>query len=314
MRQFLIAIAWLAAVLLIALGAAGIVAGMDAPVTTAPYPWQTARDDAPVGQRLDAITADLEEVPVLLEDLGTQARGALAALAANDQATAATALEAGDRLVADIDRRSAAIATALADVPLIGTPEADYRLGPAVRDRHARLVAALAETRDLDSEWARLATGSAAATKLSQLLASHDETVLNAAAKGRDADYAAALEILDDADAILGDAHVLRDQLSATVDVATLDEWLERSAGYDKALRELYDALRQNDGRVDAAVRRAMTAEQTARDRLPADTRGLVLIMADIGRGGMNGAVTAIEQARSQLVDALAESEASPAP
>jgi hypothetical protein len=214
--------------------------------------------------------------------------------------------------VADIDRQSTAIAASLADVPLIGTTAAEYRLGPAVRDRYARLVAALAETRDLDLEWDRFATGSAAATQLSQLLATHDETVLKAAAKGRDADYAGALEILGDADAILGDAHLLRDQLSATVDVATLDEWLDRSAGYDTALRDLYDTLRKNDGRVNAAVRRAMIAEQKARDRLPADTRGLVVIMAEIGRGGMNGAVTAIEQARSQLVDALAEPSASP--
>jgi hypothetical protein len=183
-----------------------------------------------------------------------------------------------------------------------------------VRDRHARLVAALADTRDLDLEWDRLASGSAAATKMSQLLASHDETVLKAAAKGRDADYAEALKILDDADDLIGDLHELRDQLSATVETATLDEWLNRSAGYDAALRELYDALRKNDGRVNAAVRRAMEAEQKARDRLPADTRGLVVIMSDIGRGGMNDAVIAIEQARGQLADALAESEASPAP
>ena len=314
MRQILIAIAWLAAVVLIALGAAGIVAGMDAPATTGAYSWQTARDDVPVEQELDVITVHLEEVSSLLEDLGIQARGALSALATNDQAQAATALETGDRLVADIDQRSTAIAAALADVPLIGTPAADYRLGPAVRERHASLVAALADTRDLDLEWDRLASGSAAATKMSQLLASHDETALKAAAKGRDADYAEALKILDEADAIIGDAHKLRDQLSATVDVATLDEWLDRSAGYDAALRELYDALRKNDGRVNTAVRRAMEAEQKARDRLPADTRGLVVIMSDIGRGGMNDAVIAIEQARGQLADALAESTASPAP
>ena len=36
--------------------------------------------------------------------------------------------------------------------------------------------------------------------------------------------------------------------------------------------------------------------------------------MSDIGRGGMNGAVIAIEQARGEMADALAESEASPAP
>ena len=42
MRQIVLAVAWLAAVVLIALGAAGIVAGMDAPATTDAYPWQTA--------------------------------------------------------------------------------------------------------------------------------------------------------------------------------------------------------------------------------------------------------------------------------
>ena len=55
-----------------------------------------------------------------------------------------------------------------------------------------------------------------------------------------------------------------------------------------------------------------MTAERKAQDRLPPDTRGLVLIMAEIGRGGMNGAVIAIEQARGQLAEALAEPAAEP--
>ena len=314
MRQILLAIAWLAAVVLIALGAAGIVAGTDAPATSGAYPWQTARDDVPVDQRLDAISADLGEVSALLDELGIQARGALSALVSSDDGAAATALETGDRLVADIRERSTTIGAALDDIPLIGTPAAEYRLGPAVRERHARLVAALAETRDLDLEWERLATGSAAATQLSELLAMHDETVLEAAAQGRAAKYAAALAILDEADVTIGDARRLRDRLSATVDVTTLDDWLDRSAGYDTALRELYDSLRKSDGRVSATVRAAMAAERKARDRLPPDTRGLVVIMADIGRGGMNGAVIAIEQARGQLADALTEPTASPAP
>ena len=65
-------------------------------------------------------------------------------------------------------------------------------------------------------------------------------------------------------------------------------------------------------GRVNSAVRKAMTEERKAKDRLPPDTRGLVLIMAEIGRGGMNGAVIAIEEARGQLSAALAEPAPSP--
>ena len=54
-----------------------------------------------------------------------------------------------------------------------------------------------------------------------------------------------------------------------------------------------------------AELRRAIAAEAEARDNLPPDTRGLVVIMAEIGRGGMNGAVIAIEQARGRLASAI---------
>ena len=47
-RQILLALAWLVAVVLIALGAAGLVAGMDVPATAGSRPWLTARDDVVV--------------------------------------------------------------------------------------------------------------------------------------------------------------------------------------------------------------------------------------------------------------------------
>ncbi len=312
MRQILAAFAWLVAVLLIALGAAGLVAGMDAPATAGSRPWLTARDDLVVGQRLDSIAADLQLVSDRLDALGVQGRGALSALVGNDAATAAAALDEGDRLVADIRARSAQVETALDEVPFIGTPEAAFRLGPAVRDRYARLEAAVASTQGLEAAWLELASGSAAAARLASLLAAHDEAVLAAAAQGRDAEYAQALTLLDDADTAIADARLLRVRLARTVDVTTLDEWLDRSARYDVALRDLYQALGDSDGRVTGAVRKAMAAEEKAQDRLPPDTRGLVLIMAEIGRGGMNGAVVAIEQARGRLTEALAEPEPSP--
>lgn len=312
MRQILLAIAWLAAVILIAFGAAGLVAGMDAPAGGGSRPWLTARDDAVVGARLDAIAADLQLISDQLDALGVQGRAALSALVANDPASAAVALDAGDRLVADIRSRSTLIQTALAEVPLIGTPEAEFRLGPAVRDRHARLAAALTSTQDLEGAWLQLASGSASAARLSSLLAAHDKAVIAAAEQGRAAEYAKALTILEEADTAIADARLLRSQLARTVDVTTLDEWLERSSDYDIALRGLYAALVDSDGRITDAVRTAMTAERKAKDRLPPDTRGLVLIMAEIGRGGMNGAVIAIEQARGQLTAALADPSPSP--
>jgi hypothetical protein len=90
------------------------------------------------------------------------------------------------------------------------------------------------------------------------------------------------------------------------VDVTVLDQWLERNESYDTALRGLYVALDKVGGRVTDKVRNAIAAEKEARTRLPPDSRGLIVIIADIGRGGMNGAVIAIEEAKARLADALA--------
>ena len=94
--------------------------------------------------------------------------------------------------------------------------------------------------------------------------------------------------------------------------MTVLDQWLDRNADYDKALRALYKIDAKIGSRITDAFRKAKAAaeaaEAAARARLPPDPRGLVVIMAEIGRGGMNGAVIAIEEARGKLIDAIAAS------
>jgi stage V sporulation protein SpoVS len=51
-------------------------------------------------------------------------------------------------------------------------------------------------------------------------------------------------------------------------------------------------------------VRRALSAVEAARASLPPDTRALVVILADVARGGLNQAVIAIEEARGRLAEA----------
>ena len=124
-----------------------------------------------------------------------------------------------------------------------------------------------------------------------------------------------AIETIAEAEAAITEARALRDTLARSVDVTVLDEWLDRNAAYDVALRDLYAALDGVGGRVTDDVREAIDAEQAAKDRLPADSRGLILIMAEIGRGGMNHAVITIEEARGALAEALAPPDpASPSP
>ncbi|HSL77755.1 MAG TPA: hypothetical protein VK867_12480, partial [Candidatus Limnocylindrales bacterium] len=197
-------------------------------------------------------------------------------------------------------------------VPIVASRAAVYELSPATIERYAAYSGALPTRGAMEGAWTRLTVGALSASRLSGLLAEHDEAVVAAAAAGRKADYPAALDHLDDADAAIADAKTLRDRLKATVDVATLDQWLDRSEAYDKALRNLYVAVRRGDSA--ATIRGLMAKEQAAKDRLPPDTRSLVLIMADIGQGGINDAAIAIEQAKADLDEALAPPVDEPTP
>lgn len=312
--RFVAAIAWVAAVIVIALGAAGIVTGMGTPTVEGERPELTMRGDAVVTPALDAVEADLRGLADDVTTLANEARGALAALNGSDLATVEESVARGDELVAAIRDEARDVQAALDETPLIGTAEAEFTVSSRVRERHERLVEAAALTSGLDAAWIRLTTGSLAASRLSARLAEHDQAVLDAAAMGRRGSYEDAVAALDEADAAIKDARTLRDRLAATVDVTTLDAWLDRNAEYDAALRRLYLALDDLGGRVTDEVREARAAEQAARERLPPDGRGMVLIMAEIGRGGMNGAVIAIEEARGALLQALDDAAASPSP
>jgi hypothetical protein len=300
------ALLWLALVLVFALGAAGLVSAMDRPSGDAAAQADlTAAGDAEVIPQLDATATDLAALATQVDALSTQARGALAALNGSDTAVVEQALADGDALVTDIVARTAALRARLAAVPYVGTPTEELHLSAPVVARHAALAAALDSTNGLDSAWTRLTTGSVSMTRMSMLLAEHDRLVGQAAVRGRQARYKDAITFVDQARAQLKDAHTLRDQLSNTVDVSVLDEWLSRNETYDTALRNLYKAISTVRGKVTDTVRKAIEAEKVARARLPPDTRGLVVIMAEIGRAGMNGAVITIEETRGKLTAAI---------
>lgn len=307
MRGALSAIAWLLAVVLIALGAAGLVGVVDAPRDGDTDPALTAAGDALLTPLLDDAEAELRIVASDVEDLSAAARRALAALSGSKLDDVEAAVAQGDLLVTAVRERTLGVAADLRAMPIISTPTAPVELSAEVRARHAQLTEAAGAADDLDPSWTRLTASSLAASRLSAVLAAHVTAVATAAEHGRSADYDAALLALDEADLALAGARELRDLLVSTVEVTTLDEWLDRSEAYDIALRNLYEALRDVRGRVTNAVRGAIAAEEAARARLPPDARGMVIIMADIGRGGMNGAVIAIEEARGRLIEVLDE-------
>jgi hypothetical protein len=304
-RRLVGGVVWVAVVVVIALGSAGIVAGLNHPPDGSAGNELTDAGDAQVTPLLDAAATDLADLADQVESLGVDARTALAALNGTDSKTAEDAIAAGDALMADILARAAAIRHDLTVVPYVGTATAGIHLSDPVIARHAALVDALDATGGLDDSWLRLSIGSIAATRTSSLLAEHDRLVNQAVERGRLAHYADAIKKIDDAAAQLDAARDERDRLANTVDVSVLDDWIGRNAAYDDALRDLYRAIPKIGKKVTPKIRAAVAAEAAARARLPPDTRGLVLIMADIGRGGMNGAVIAIEEARASLADAV---------
>jgi hypothetical protein len=124
---------------------------------------------------------------------------------------------------------------------------------------------------------------------------------------GRAERYTDALALLDQSDQLMAQSRAFRDTLSKTVDVGTLTDWLDLNTAYDAAVRRLYQALVDSKGKVTTEVRKAFDGEIAARKLLPADSKGLVIILAEIGRGGLNQAVITIEQARGELDSALAQ-------
>jgi hypothetical protein len=304
LRRWLSRLGWLLAALLLAFGSAGIVTGVGGPPGTAARPELTWAGDEAIRPAHRAALDDLRSLSSDMDDLGLLGRAALAALVARDLDALSTVVSDGQTLVDSLDDRARELGGRLSDLPGLG-PGAALRLSPDTRARQAALVAALDATDGLAVSWARLTAGSVAAVRLIGDLEDHDLAVAEAARLGRSAKYDEALAALDPADAALAGARSIRDQLANSIDVTVLDQWIERNAAYDAALRDLYEAFSTSQGRVTTAVKEASAAEQRARERLPPDTRGLVVIMAEIAQGGMNQAVIAIEGAKGRLATAV---------
>lgn len=310
LRHIALGIAWLACALVLALGSAGLVAGLSQPPGSAGRAELTWAADRAIAPGLAAARSDLVALAADVDRLGLQGRAALAAILARDRGLVDSAIAEGAVLVASIEARSSTAGGRLASLPGAGAGM-DGRFGADVVATYEGIGTALATTAGLDESWATLTSGSAAAMELVDLLQQHDVDAAAAARLGSRGAYAEALDRLAPAEAALDKAADLRDRLQNTSDVSVLDQWIARNRALDTALRRLYTALRDSMGTVTPAVRAAVAAEQAAQKDLPPDTRALVVIMSDLARGGLNQAVIAIEQTKGELAAALARLPAS---
>ena len=310
-RRAALTVAWLVVAAIVSLGAAGIVGSMAHQPGTPARAELTYTGDQAIEPGLTAAEAQLMTISDEVSRLGELGRGALGALVSQDIATLDATVADGSTLSLSIAADSEALRTALLALPGIG-PDADLSISPDAQRRHALALRALESTDGLAAAWSQLGAGALAATQVTALLADHDKTTGEAAAAGAVGKYTEALDKLTKSDGQIAQARKLRDDLPPGVDVTTLTQWLDLNAGYDKALRDLYQALIDSKGKVTPRVRDAFAGEKKARDALPSDTKGLVVILAEIGRGGLNQAVITIEEARGDLEAAVGQLTAEP--
>ena len=300
LQHVALAVGWLLIVAVIAVGGAGLVAATANQPGTVGRLELTAESDRPAAAALDAAQAGLVELALNVERLGELGRGALTALVSSDFPALDAAVADGETLARSIDDRSAALREQLLLIPGSGPREA-ILWSPDTRQRRDLALAAVTATGGLEISWARLAAGSTVANRLTVLLVDHDTTAGEAAAQGRTKKYAAGLKTLEAATALLDQARALRDALANTVDVDTLTQWIDRNADYDMALAALFQETIDAKGAITDKLKAAAIAERKAHDFLPANTSGLVIILAEIGRGGLNQAVIGIEETRARL-------------
>lgn len=309
-----LAAVWLLIAAVISVGAAGLVAAMANQPGTPARAELTLAGDTAAAPGLAAAQVELAALVGDVERLGELGRGALTALVAQDFDSLDAAVTDGEALARAIEVRSGGIREGLLLLPGSGPDEA-LIWSSETRERRDIALAAVGATGGLELAWSRLAAGATVANRLTVLLVEHDKVAGQAAASGRDRKYAAGLKTLARAQAMLDEARTLRDALANTVDVSTLTQWIDRNAEYDAALARLFRATVAAKGSITKELRDAFVAERKAHDLLPANTSGLVIILAEIGRGGLNQAVIAIEEARAELqaaVDRLADEEPAP--
>jgi hypothetical protein len=304
-------ILWTALFAVLAAGGAGLVAEASHAPGSPSRAELTSVGDAALGARLDQATDQLRVIAADVERLAEDAKTALEEIASSDPTKLQDSLAQGSEVAATINTETNALLGALAGLPG-GEPHADLRYSNDTLVRRAAILAALDAAASLNAHWLQVTGRAVEASQLTTLIAEHDEIVLSAAAEGRARKYADAATTLDQAILAVVNVKEQRTKLIAGNEPTVLDEWITRNGDFDLALKALYVALDQSGGKITAKVQLAQRDERDAFARLPPDRRTIIVIVAEVARGGLTQAVLAIEDANGRIDDALAE--AGPAP
>jgi len=187
-RTLVLAIAWLAAALLIAVGGAGIIAAGNHLPGTAARPELTWTGDQAALPAIDAATDQLLVLSDEVDGLGSTARQALTQVVAGDLSGLSTTIATGTTQVGTVKDKAAELERALADVPGVAS-QPQLTLSDAMIHRYRALAETRVVTDGLETDWAGFAGRALSAATLTNLLSRHDKQTADAAAQGSAAHY-----------------------------------------------------------------------------------------------------------------------------
>jgi hypothetical protein len=296
---------WTVVLAALAIGGAGLIGeSFHAPGGPARAELTYAGDRA-LAVRLDAAATQLQHISDDVDELAKDAKTALEEVASSDPARLDDALLRGGQAATSIADETRALREGLAGLPGDG-PAAVVDYSNATLVRRAAILSALDAATSLAAQWQSVTGGAANAARLINLIDQHDQTVLDAAAKGRNHRYREAVTILDNALLAVAQVQELRTKLIVGGGDTVLDEWIQRTSTYDQALQALYAALDKSGGRITLDVQQKRRDEQAAFAQLPPDRRTIVIIVSEVARGGLTQAILAIEEAHGRIDEALA--------
>jgi hypothetical protein len=297
------AVLWLVLVVAVALGAAGLTGQLIHPPGGATRAELTYPGDRALGARLDDATTRLRDVAANVDTMATAAKAGLAAISIADATGLKTNLERGNGAAVLISSATLDLRSSLAGLPGDG-PDAALQFSNPTLVRRAQILASIDAALSLAEQWSDVTARSVDAARVVSLIQQHDATIFTATTLGRASSYADAVAQISQAQITLADVRSLRGQFASSGDLTILDEWADRNETYDTALQNLYQALIRSGGRNTLAVQAYYRDEKIAREQLP-NAGAIVVIVAEIARGGLNQAVLAIDDARRRIDAAL---------
>lgn len=293
---------WTAAIVLIALGGAGLATAADRPATDALRPELSVHADQIAQPWIEAMVSQAHAVEDGVDSLSQSGRTVLGLLGSLDPESISDALAAGDQAAGVLALDTQTLSD-LRNQPPQGVDES--RLSQASRGRLAAVDEILGAALPMPTTWHRLAANTREVADLLAALLEHDDIVFRATTAGRQEDWAGALELLDESAASLASAREVRDDLAAANDVSTLDDLLARYETYDEALSDLYVALRDGAALGSVLVRQLNAQVDGAAANLPASTAALKVVVADATGVTVADGVAGLEEARGIVAEAV---------